>query len=129
MGTAHDAEYFRQRRRQRGIPVREDAYMYSATAVARGKELAMMEQLPVREWPRNLFDRNMTIEELMASGDVADSPVPKIGRTPDLLKCDNPICPQRHNYAVSRVTGAANHRHIHWYCTMRCRNMHQPPGT
>jgi hypothetical protein len=57
----------------------------------------------------------------MADGDFSAL---KIGKSPDPLKCENPICPTRHNHAVARVTGDHGNRGVLWYCTMKCRNMH-----
>src|SRR5215469_11540134 len=59
--VAHDAESFRQRRRQQGILPR---YPLSAPRFHKhGAELRRLEQLP---WPRNLFGESATIAELMA---------------------------------------------------------------
>jgi hypothetical protein len=59
--TAHDAEYFRQRRRAQGIPERDP---FSAPKfLKRAIELQRLEQLP---WPRNLFGELASIAELMA---------------------------------------------------------------
>lgn len=55
MGTKHDAEYFRERRRQQGVVPRGDEFLYSAKAVARGRELSLMEQTHINSWPRDLF--------------------------------------------------------------------------
>ena len=59
--STHDAQYFRQRRRARGIPERNP---FSAPRfLQRGTELQRLEQLP---WPRNLFGEPTSIAELMA---------------------------------------------------------------
>lgn len=55
MGAPHDANYFRERRRKQGIQVRDDAYLYSAIALARGRELRDMMELPLMDWRPNLF--------------------------------------------------------------------------
>jgi hypothetical protein len=58
--STHDAEYFRQRRRAQGIPVRDP---FSAPRfLQRATELPRLEQLP---WPRNLFGEPASIAELM----------------------------------------------------------------
>ena len=54
-GAPHDTNYFRERCRKRGIRVREDAYLYSAIAIARGRELREMMELPLMDWRPNLF--------------------------------------------------------------------------
>jgi hypothetical protein len=59
--AAHDAEYFRQRRRQQGL-LRRDP-LSAPRFLQHGAELQRLEQLP---WPRNLFGQNATIAELMA---------------------------------------------------------------
>ena len=59
--STHDAQYFRQRRRARGIQERNP---FSAPRfLQRGTELQRLEQLP---WPRNLFGEPASIAELMA---------------------------------------------------------------
>jgi hypothetical protein len=59
--TAHDAEYFRQRRRHQGVPACDP--LSAPRLLQRLAELQRLEQLP---WPRNLFGANATIAELMA---------------------------------------------------------------
>jgi hypothetical protein len=59
--AAHDAEYFRQRRRQQGVLPRDP--LSAPRFLKHGAELRRLEQLP---WPRNLFGENATIAELMA---------------------------------------------------------------
>ena len=118
---AHTADYFRARRRAQGIPER-DGFDHPRL-VAQGRQLHWLFDAPLRDlpWPRNLFCNNVTIEKLMADGDF---PALKVGKTPDPLKCENPICTTRHNHAVSRVTGDHGNRRVLWYCTMKCRNIH-----
>jgi hypothetical protein len=69
----HNAEYFRQRRRAKGIAAREP---FSAPRFQqRATELQRLEQLL---WPRNLFGEPASIAELMAesthAGENADGP-------------------------------------------------------
>ena len=59
--VAHDAEYFRRRRRQQGILPRDP--LSAPRFLKHGAELRRLEQLP---WPRNLFGENATLAELMA---------------------------------------------------------------
>lgn len=68
--STHDAEYFRQRRRSRGIPER---YPFSARRFQqRANELQRLEQLP---WPKNLFGEPAAIGALVAeSADAAENP-------------------------------------------------------
>ena len=118
---AHTADYFRARRRAQGVPER-DGFDHPRF-VAQGRQLHWLFDAPLHDlpWPRNLFCNNVTIEKLMADGDFSAL---KIGKSPDPLKCENPICPTRHNHAVARVTGDHGNRGVLWYCTMKCRNMH-----
>ena len=90
--AAHDAEYFRQRRRQQGILPR---YPLSAPRFHKhGAELRRLEQLP---WPRNLFGENATIAELMAEAALTDQ------RT----QISNELCPcgcrREHKHRVSQT--------------------------
>jgi len=59
--SAHDAEYFQQRRRAQGIPERDP--FCAPKFLKRATELQRLEQLP---WPRNLFGELASIAELMA---------------------------------------------------------------
>jgi hypothetical protein len=65
--AAHDAEYFRQRRRQQGVLPRDP--LSAPRFLKHGAELRRLEQLP---WPRNLFGENATIAELMAEAALID---------------------------------------------------------
>ncbi len=118
---AHTAEYFRARRRAQGIPER-DGFDHPRFVV-QGRELHWLLDAPLRDlaWPHNLFGNNVTIEELIAHGEVA---APKFGKAPDPMKCENSICARRHNNAVARVIGDHGNRRVLWYCTMACRNAH-----
>jgi hypothetical protein len=59
--AAHDAEHFRQRRRQQGsLPCDP---LSAPRFLQHGGEPRRLEQLP---WPRNLFGENATIAALMA---------------------------------------------------------------
>jgi hypothetical protein len=59
--SAHDAEYFRQRRRAQGIPERDP--FRAPRLLQRATELRSLEQL---QWPKNLFGDLASIAELMA---------------------------------------------------------------
>lgn len=113
--AAHDAEYFRARRRAAGVPERDP--FTNPRFVQRGQEMAamMLEPLPSLPWPHSLFCDTVKLS-------LSDSPVPKYG--PDPLKCHNPICPRRHNNAVSRTVGSSGHYRVLWYCTQKCKGMH-----
>jgi hypothetical protein len=59
--STHEAEYFRLRRRTRGIPARNP---FSAPRFQqRASELLRLEKLP---WPRNFLGEPASIAELMA---------------------------------------------------------------
>jgi hypothetical protein len=81
-------------------------------------------RLPDLDWPVNAFNQPMKVEDLFLEM-ASDSPVPKIGRIPDPMKCENPLCPQRHNHAVSRVIGGDGSRRVLWFCSVRCLNKHR----
>ena len=100
---SHTSDYFRARWRAQGIPER-DGFDHPRL-VARGRQLHWLLDAPLRDlpWPRNLFCNDVAIEKLMADGDF---PTLEVGKTPDPLKCENPICTTRHNHAVSRVRGS-----------------------
>lgn len=122
----HSEGYWKRRWAQRctslGVEERPDAFEHPRF-IERGREMAsmMMEPLKDLSWPRSMFtDSPAAIAELMAS----DSPVPKIGRISNPLKCDNPLCGNRHNNAVSRVVKRNGNNHVLWYCNLRCRNRH-----
>ena len=51
----HDAEYFRERRKAQGAIPRGDEFLHSARVVERGRQMRIMEQLPVEEWPNDLY--------------------------------------------------------------------------
>ena len=59
--SKHDVGYFRQRRRARGIPVREIST--APNSLQQATEPRGVEQLP---WPRNLFGEPASIAELLA---------------------------------------------------------------
>jgi hypothetical protein len=59
MRAPHDANYFRERRRKQGVRVREDAYLHSAIAVARGRELREMMELPLLDWRSDFFTNSV----------------------------------------------------------------------
>ena len=59
--STHDAEYFRQRRRAQGIPLRDP--FCAPSFLQRATELQSLKQPP---WPRNLFGELASIAELMA---------------------------------------------------------------
>jgi hypothetical protein len=89
--STHDAEYFRQRHRDQGIPARDP---FSAPRFQqRATELQGLEQLP---WPRNLSGEPTSIAELMAgsvhAGENADGACPR-------------GCRKEHKQNVSRCRG------------------------
>ena len=90
--AAHDAEYFRQRRRQQGVLPRDP--LSGPRFLKHGAELRPLEQLP---WPRNLFGENATIAELMAEAALTDQ------RT----QISNELCPcgcrREHKHRVSQT--------------------------
>src|ERR1700750_2113570 len=90
--TAHDAEYFRQRRRQQGIPPRDP--LSASRFLERGAELRRLEQLP---WPRNLFGECATIAELMAE---AAEFRHGVAISNDLCSCG---CRREHKHRVSQT--------------------------
>jgi hypothetical protein len=90
--TAHDAEYFRQRRRHQGIPPRDP--LSTPKLLQRGAELLRLEQLP---WPRNLFGENATITELMAEAAHLEQGA---RTTDDLCLCG---CRREHKHRVSQT--------------------------
>ena len=74
--SKHDAEYFRQRRRARGIPVR--GIFTAPNSLQQATEPPGVEQLP---WPRNLFGEPASIAELLAEAarlpaEIADDECP-----------------------------------------------------
>jgi hypothetical protein len=89
----HDAEYFRQRRRARGISERDP---FSAPKfVKQGLDLQRLEQL---DWPRNLFGEYATIAELMAE---AAQPSGQFGDNPGgVCRCG---CRRGHKHNVSQT--------------------------
>ena len=62
--------------------LREDAG-FGPNAQRRGKELRMLMELPLLDWPTDLSSRPLTIKQLMAE---IDYTVPKLGRIPDPMK-------------------------------------------
>ncbi len=90
--VAHDAEYYRQRRRQQGIPPREA--LSAQKFLKRGAELRRLEQLP---WPRNLFGENATIAELIAEAVLIEQGAQ---RSDELCPCG---CRREHKHRVSQT--------------------------
>jgi hypothetical protein len=90
--VAHDAEYFRQRRRQQGIFPRDP--LSAPRFLKHGAELRRLEQLP---WPRNLFGENATIAELMAEAALFEQ----------LAQISDELCPcgchKEHKHRVSQT--------------------------
>ena len=90
--VAHDAEYFRQRRRQQGIVPRDP--LSAPRFLKYGAELRRLEQLP---WPRNLFGENATIAELMAEAALFEQGVQI---SDELCPCG---CHKEHKHRVSQT--------------------------
>ena len=90
--VAHDAEYFRQRRRQQEIFPRDP--LSAPRFLKHGAELRQLEQLP---WPRNLFGENATIAELMAEAALFEQ----------LAQISDELCPcgchKEHKHRVSQT--------------------------
>lgn len=103
----HDAEYFRLRRRQQGVPIREDAYLYSKASVERGRELRMMERLTALEWPSDLFS-------------AATAPAP----TGTLKNGDACTCgkPHRQNFPRTKRSPYGQGFDITYYCSDTCKS-------
>jgi len=91
--STHDAEYFRQRRRAQGIPVRDP--FSSARFLQRAVELRRLEQLP---WPKNLFGETATLAELVAgAAQLSD----QVSANPDAAcPCG---CRREHKHNVSQT--------------------------
>ena len=90
--VAHDAEYFRRRRRQQGILPRDP--LSAPKLLKHGAELRRLEQLP---WPRNLFGVNATIAELMAEAALIEQG-PRV--SDELCPCG---CRREHKHRVSQT--------------------------
>jgi len=90
--ATHDAEYFRQRRRQQGILPRDR--LSAPRFLKHGAELRRLEQLP---WPRNLFGENATIAELMAEA----------AQIEQARQISDEICPcgchKEHTHRISQI--------------------------
>jgi hypothetical protein len=65
--STHDAEYFRPRRRDPGIPACEA--FHAPKSPRQATEPQCLEQL---SWPRNLFGEAASIAELMAESEHGD---------------------------------------------------------
>jgi hypothetical protein len=90
--VAHDAEYFRQRRRQQGILPRDP--LSAPSFLKHAAELRRLEQLP---WPRNLFGENASIAELMAEAALFEQGVQT---SDELCPCG---CRREHKHRVSQT--------------------------
>jgi hypothetical protein len=88
-----DAAYFRQRRRDQGIPARDP--FAAPRFQRRATELQRLEQLP---WPRNLFGEPASIAELMA--EAAQLSAEAGGNADGACSCG---CRKEHQHNVSQT--------------------------
>jgi len=106
--TTWTKEMFEAKRRQQGVPLKANLPTQLPERVyEQGRELAMMMQVPMLDWPATLYgDKPKTDEH----------------------KCAYSTCGKPHKNAVSRVVQQDGpygyNRRIAWYCSQLCRNRH-----
>jgi hypothetical protein len=89
---AHDAEYFRQRRRPQRVLSHDP--LSAPRCLKHGAGLRRLEQLP---WPRNLFGENATIAELMTEAALIEQGAQI---SDELCPCG---CRREHQHRVSQT--------------------------
>ena len=111
--VAHDAEYFRQRRRQQGVLPRDP--LSAPRFLKHGVELRRLEQLP---WPRNLFGENATLAELMAEAALFEQAVQI---SDELCPCG---CRKEHKHRVSQTLRNPYGRgyHVIYFSSDACKS-------
>lgn len=118
--SEHDAEYFRQRRRARGIPKREP--FSAAKYIKRGLELKDLEQLP---WPRDLFGDRAGIGERMT--EAASLSCPEKHRD-NVCPCG---CRREHRNNVSQTIRSPHGRsfNVIYFWSNMCKSKWNREGT
>lgn len=113
------AKYMREFRANGGVGIgQESRPIDTATTRRLGFELRVMEQLPMLEWPTDLFSAVNGTQIVQT-------------KKPDETICSCG-CKQPHRNNVSRVVSSdgfgTTSRKIAWYRSMECRNKHMGIG-